>query len=104
MPLNLNEFIKKDDVIQIGDKEFIVTANIPVKKILDFAKYQSIDSEDPEAFKITMQWLKEMLYLKNDKNNVDEFVDNLTVPQLNKVALFIGDYTSVKEDDKEKKN
>ena len=78
--LNLNEYLPESEKIKMGDTEIEVTAQIPAKLLLGFQDEYNLIAEkeikDISAKELKTMYesllglLKEMFYLKNDKENV----------------------------------
>ena len=100
--LNLDEFLIEDAIITWNNKDYIVTADIPASMIKKFQKLSTVEENDPDTIDLTMNWLKAVLYLKNDDKDVDSFINSLNVTNLTKIATFISEYISecIKSDKK----
>ena len=104
MPLDLNKFLPADESILFGDKTFIITARLPTDTIINMDELKDIDpTKQKENVAKVKNILKEMLYLKNKKEDVDSFVDGLDFVSMFKVFMFIQEYIKMTIEDSSKK-
>ena len=106
MPLNLDEFTKPDDKITFNGKEFVLPGGIPNKLFLKTREFAEIDSDEFEVsdFEKIIEWIKEVLYTKNEQETVDKFINDLNSKQLTVLLKFIGEFYKPEPEDEKKKD
>lgn len=114
MPLNLNEFIKQDDVIEYNGEKYTITALLPREMLERFSEISvnaasfSSDNPSPENISKIVNSAREIsidiLGIKNDKEKVKSFIDSLPLNLLLVVFQYIGKFLSEPIDDKKKQD
>jgi len=86
-------------------KVFKVTADIPTPIIRDFVALANADSEKPtvEDYDLSINIVKKILYILNEKKAVDDFVDRLNQKEFGYVMEFIGEYMKEAKETAKKK-
>ncbi len=94
MPLNLSEFLPMDETITTGKESFVLSSQIPARIVFEFNEISNLEAEGfgKKEYDILTAVIKEMLYVKNDKEKVDKFLDTISAPELLEVIKFIADF------------
>lgn len=104
MGLNLNEFLPEDEIITFGKKKFKITASIPTDLIFEFDELKTITNDmSKENIDKIKNLMKKILYIKNKKEEVDKFIDEMNFISLIKVVVFISEYIKSAIEDTSKK-
>lgn len=80
----------KLEVIEFGEYKMKVRVELPVDFILSHSDVEGINDKKPqEQIRGTRDYVRDILYIENDKKLVDEFVSKLSLKNLIKVVNFI---------------
>ena len=98
MGLNLNDYKPAEEVIEFGDKKFIISAEIDDDIMERMAAAASL------KWKEICKLYEDIMSIKNDRKVVQDFFKALKVPQKRMVMSFIGNYLKESAESMEKKS
>jgi len=107
MPLDLTKELPDDDYVIFGSGEktekLFVTVDLPREFIKKFSEMKDLDDDVEKATDSIEQYLKDMFYLRNDKEKVDRLIKSIGYTALIKISNWYNLYVQEVMQSEEKK-